>query len=263
MTILDDIIAYKKEEVAAAKRSKSFEELIAETKSAPPVRNFSEALSDKAKTDFAIIAEIKKASPSKGLIRPDFSPEAHAGEYERGGAACLSVLTDTPSFQGSPEYLRLARASCNLPVLRKDFMIDPYQVVEARAWGADCILIIMACTSDALAAELAAASRENGIDFLVETHTEAEMERAANLNPALIGVNNRNLNTFETDIEITIELAKLAPATALLVSESGISTNDDLEYLSARGAGAFLIGEQLMRQPDLETATRQLISGQK
>lgn len=224
-------------------------------------RGFEAALRRKAETGFALIAEIKKASPSKGLIRPDFRPAEHAVAYERGGAACLSVLTDAPYFQGHEDYLMDARAAVSLPVIRKDFMIDPWQVAEARAIGADAILIIVAALDDTLMAEIEAAARERGMDCLVEVHNEAEMERAARLKSRLIGVNNRDLKRFVTDIGVTERLAPLAPEGTLLVSESGINTHADLERLAGCGARTFLVGESLMRQADVEAATRTLLEG--
>ena len=223
-------------------------------------RGFEAALRRKAETGFALIAEIKKASPSKGLIRRDFRPAEHAVAYERGGAACLSVLTDAPYFQGHEDYLMDARAAVSLPVIRKDFMIDPWQVAEARAIGADAILIIVAALDDTLMAEIEGAALERGMDCLVEVHNEAEMERAARLKSRLIGVNNRDLKRFVTDIGVTERLASLAPEGTLLVSESGINTHADLERLAGCGARTFLVGESLMRQADVEAATRDLLT---
>ncbi|WP_425408749.1 indole-3-glycerol phosphate synthase TrpC [Hyphococcus sp.] len=263
MTILDDIITYKKSEVALAKAETPLSALEAKAQENTPPRGFKKALADRAANGFALIAEIKKASPSKGLIRANFDPPALARAYEAGGAACLSVLTDRPSFQGSADYLRDARAAVSLPVLRKDFMIDPYQVAEARAWGADCILLIMSCLSDSQAQELNLCAKNSGIDALVEIHDVKEMERAAKLECDFIGINNRNLSTFITSLNVTQELSRSAPDGALLVSESGISNHQDLLTLSGYGANAFLVGESLMRQPDVESATRALLNGDR
>jgi indole-3-glycerol phosphate synthase len=261
MSILDRIVAYKKEEVAAAKAKLPWSTLDAQIGHAPPLRNFFGALSEKRKArEPALIAEVKKASPSKGLIRADFNPAAIAQSYERGGATCLSVLTDGPSFQGSAEALIAARAATSLPVLRKDFMVDPYQVDEARAMGADAILVIMACTTDSLAKELMAAARERRISVLTEVHDEAELERALALDAELIGINNRDLNSFETKLETTERLAQRIPAGRLIVSESGIFTPADIARLWRSGASAFLVGESLMRQADIESATRTLLA---
>ena len=259
MTILDDIIAYKRREVATAKAAAPWSALEALARATPRPRGFEKALRRAASDGFALIAEIKKASPSKGVIRADFDPAAHARAYAAGGGACLSVLTDAPSFQGSAEHLKAARAAVALPILRKDFMIDPYQVVEARAWGADCILLIMANLSDAQANELSATARDFDLDVLIETHDEAEIGRALALEAKMIGVNNRNLKTFVTDLATTERLSALVPKDRLLVAESGIHTQADLGRLAACGAGAFLVGESLMRAADIAAATRDLL----
>jgi indole-3-glycerol phosphate synthase len=260
MTILDDIIAYKRSEVAAAKAAAPLSALEAISREMARPRGFEAALRRRNATGVALIAEIKKASPSKGLIRADFDPAAHARAYELGGAACLSVLTDGPSFQGSRADLEAARRSVRMPIIRKDFLIDPYQVAEARAWGADCILIIMASASDALARELFSAARNYALDVLVETHDEAEVERALTLGATLIGVNNRDLRTFRTSLDTTARLARLVPQDRVIVAESGINTHEDIIRLRGFGAGAFLVGESLMRQADVEAATRALVS---
>ncbi len=259
MTVLDKIIAYKKDEVAKARRETPLAVVEAAAKAAPAVRPFEAMLRKAALTRPALIAEIKKASPSKGLIRADFDPPALAAAYERGGAACLSVLTDGPSFMGAPHHLIAARAAGSLPVLRKDFMIDPYQVIEARGWGADCILLIMASLSDAQASELYGTAMALQLGVLVETHTEDEVERALRLGPAMIGVNNRDLKTFVTDIAVTERLAASIGDGRLIVSESGIATPADIARLSVAGAGAFLVGESLMRASDVAAATAELL----
>jgi indole-3-glycerol phosphate synthase len=258
---LTEICDTKRDEVAARKRLTSLSDLDACAAAHTPPRGFRAALKAKAATGFALIAEIKKASPSKGLIRRDFYPAAHARDYEQGGAACLSVLTDAPYFQGHEDYLIAARTACALPVLRKDFMIDPWQVGEARAIGADAILIIVAALEDSVMQEIEAAALERGMDVLIEVHDEAEMARAAALKSRLIGVNNRDLKRFVTDLGTTERLAALAPEGSLLVSESGINSHADLLRLSHCGARTFLVGESLMREEDIELATRTLLNG--
>ena len=259
MNKLEEICATKREEVAARKAFATVGDLdrAAAEQSAP--RGFRAALERKAVGGYALIAEIKKASPSKGLIRADFRPAEHAVAYERGGAACLSVLTDAPYFQGHEDYLADARRACSLPVLRKDFMVDPWQVAEARAIGADAILIIVAALEDGVMAEIEAAALDRGMDVLVEVHDEAELERASRLRSRLIGVNNRDLKTFRTDLATTERLAPLAPDGSILVGESGINSLADCDRLARSGVRTFLVGESLMRQDDVEGATRALL----
>ena len=255
---LTEILAATCEEVARRRRITS-DPFVSGEIEAP--RGFHAALRAKARTGFGLIAEIKKASPSKGLIRANFDPAAHARAYAAGGAACLSVLTDEPFFQGHLDYLVQARAACALPVLRKDFMVDPWQVAEARAHGADAILIIVAALDDGAMAEIEAAALDHGMDVLVEVHDEPELDRALRLRSTLLGVNNRDLKTFDVDPSRAWSLAARAPAGYTIVSESGIATHADLQSAAEHGIRSFLVGESLMRQPDVEWATRHLLQG--
>jgi indole-3-glycerol phosphate synthase len=257
--VLARILAYKREEVAARKRERSLDALERDAAALGATRGFLDAL-ETTRDRPALIAEIKKASPSKGLIRADFDPGALARAYAEGGAACLSVLTDAPSFQGHEDYLVAARGAAALPVLRKDFMVDPWQIAESRALGADAVLIIMAAVDDDCAADLVDAASAHGMDALVEVHDEAELERAAALDAQLIGINNRSLVSFETDLAVTERLAPRVPSDRLIVSESGIFTPADIARLARAGAHAFLVGESLMRQTDVAVATRELLA---
>ncbi|WP_339929364.1 indole-3-glycerol phosphate synthase TrpC [uncultured Brevundimonas sp.] len=258
--VLDRIAAYKRDDVATRKIATPQAEIEARAAAASPPRGFRAALTRTAMPGRpALIAEIKKASPSKGLIRADFDPPELARAYQVGGATCLSVLTDGPSFQGDDAYLVAARAAVTLPCLRKDFLVDPWQVAESRALGADCVLIILAMVEDVLAAELLAEARRFGMDALIETHDEAEMVRACKLDGDLVGINNRSLRTFDVDLATTARLAALAPPQALLVAESGLFTPGDVARVTADGARAILVGESLMRQADVAAATRTLL----
>jgi indole-3-glycerol phosphate synthase len=258
--ILSKIEAYKRQEIVAAKHARPFATIEAEAKAAGPTRGFVAAIEHKlAEGDYALIAEIKRASPSRGLIRADFDPQSLATAYAAGGATCLSILTDAHSFQGKPEHLIAARAAVRLPVLRKDFMYETYQVVEARAWGADCILIIMAAVDDYVAQDLEDTAKVFSMDVLLEVHNERELERALRRRSRLIGINNRDLKTFETTLDTSRKLAGRIPSRCIAVSESGISTAADLRYLSSYGISTFLVGESLMRQASVEAATRKLL----
>ena len=259
-SILERIAAYKREEVRNLSDAIPISELEALARDAPPPRGFAKNLVDRSRNGYGIIAEIKKASPSKGLIREEFVPSALASDYEAGAAACISVLTDSPSFQGSPDHLKEARKAASIPIIRKDFMLDPYQIFESRVIGADCILIILAMVGDALADELESAAREIGLDVLVEVHNEREVERASNLRSPLIGINNRDLNTFRVDIETTERLAPRIPMGRTVVSESGIWAPSHLARLARSGVRCFLVGESLMRKQNVARALRELLA---
>lgn len=258
MTILDDILTTKRAEVAERRAATPLAELQDRAGSHTPPRGFAAALTAKAATGHALITEIKKASPSKGLIRADFDPVAHASAYAAGGAACLSVLTDAPYFQGHEDFLIAARAACALPVIRKDFIVDPWQVLESRSIGADAILLIMAALGDGQAAEIEAVAVELGMDVLVEVHDEGEFERALKLRSRLIGVNNRDLRDFSVDVTRSYQIATIAPADVMLVAESGLTSRADLDAMADNGIHRFLIGEALMRQDDIAAATEEL-----
>lgn len=257
---LENICADKRDHVAALKARRPLSAVRGNAEQAPPARGFANALrSAVAKGGYGLITEIKRASPSKGLIREDFDPAALAKAYARGGASCLSVLTDTPYFMGADDHLCAAHGAVELPVLRKDFMIDPYQIAESRALGADCVLLIVAALDDSLAADLEAQALGMGMDVLIEVHDEAELDRALALRSPLIGINNRDLKTLQTDIATTPQLAARVPNDRMIVSESGLNTPADLASMAKGGARCFLIGESLMRQPDVEAATRLLL----
>jgi indole-3-glycerol phosphate synthase len=259
-TILDRIKTYKLEEIAARKAAHAFSDLQDAAAAAPAPRGFALALKEAAVSGYGLIAEIKKASPSKGLIREDFNPTELAHAYEAGGATCLSILTDEPSFQGNDKFLTAAHSATHLPCLRKDFLYDPYQVMESRALHADCILLIMASLSDAQAAELEAAAMELGMDVLIEVHDRAELDRACALKSSLMGINNRNLHTFDVTLQTTRDLARHVPEDRLIVSESGFFSPEDLANVAAYGARCFLIGEALMKQADVTAATRAILA---
>ena len=261
-SVLDEIIAHKATEVTAAKKNLSLDELEAMLPSADPVRGFVNALKGRiTQRQAAVIAEVKKASPSKGLIRKDFDPATHAADYAAHGATCLSILTDVKYFQGANEYLQQGRAACKLPVIRKDFMIDPYQVAESRVLGADCILLIVAALQHSQLKELAAYAKEISIDILVEVHNREELDIALELETELIGVNNRNLHTFETSLDTTLELAKHTPADRLIITESGIHTTDDVQLMMDNNIFGFLVGESFMRAPEPGAKLEELFAG--